>query len=607
MISRRNFFSMILMMAALLFLFQVPEIVKEKQSDYDVNTHFQQNRLSGALAWEQGNGAWEDGDFVVYFGSKESSLTRVVRQWCSYTKRNLRILSGPEAYTPKENCLPEAILIDSHTVDLSRQLQALQSYTEYGITLVFCNLPGAAEIQDNRELMKLLGIAKVRQTRVEAEGVRLFGGFLLGGESSYIAKSGDEEEQKRQDLNLSVPWYITASGTKTYMVATLDELLKDEEAKNEVFPSLIWRNVQGDSRIFVVNGSYLEDMTGVGILDGILYEASDYALYPVVNAQNFTVLNYPQLAGENDEKLETVYSRNSRSVQRDVFWPTISSLLERTRSKLTCLMSVQFVYTDNNWPNRDEIPFYLQQFKEFTAEAGISLARISDTVLLNKVISDGAFFDSLGSSYAYSAFYVPEEDIHTLRVLLDYPLFDNIRTLAGEYREDEPVVSYYSDDVTKQNATAELADYTYSDDLRVRSLETALGYSNALLDLYPVIWPESGEDQWEKVADKVASNLDTWWKPFAAFEKTTLSESDARVRSFLNLDYSTRREGDVVTLSASGDSGWFLFRTHGEKIRELQGGTFKTVEKDAYLIRTRNTQVRITLEPDRETPEFSLE
>ena len=35
-----------------------------------------------------------------------------------------------------------------------------------------------------------------------------------------------------------------------------------------------------------VNGDYLTDIEGLGILDGFLYEMQEFTVYPVVNAQN---------------------------------------------------------------------------------------------------------------------------------------------------------------------------------------------------------------------------------------------------------------------------------------------------------------------------------
>lgn len=609
MVSRRNFFSILVMMVVLLFMFQILEVVKENQSDYDVNAYISEEQLSGEDVWVPTEENYSSGNFVVFFGEADSNLGGVIKQWCTYTKKSLTVCGRLEEYALSEDNLPQLMLVDSNCIDLAENLDAFEEITDSGVTLVFCNLPDADKIKKSRNLMKILGIQSVREPMIETEGVHLFGSFLLGGESFYIVGDGDEKEQKRQDMELNVPWYIMNGGTKIYMVATLDELLEDVEEKNELFPSLIWRNVYQNSRIFVVNGDYLESIEGIGILSGILYESASYSIYPVVNAQNVTVANFPGFAGENDSRLMELYSRGTVGVLRDICWPTISAMAERNDYKLTCLLAAQFDYADEVEPNGNEIPFYLQQFKEFTSEAGISLDRWEKTDFSEKLLRDEAFFGTLENSYTYSALYVDEEDLAQLeKGLEERELLKNVRTFASGYQEDAAVISYFNKSVTRQNATAEAGFHSYSDNLRVKSLETALGYSNVLLDMYPVIWPESKDDQWEKVAEEVTSNLYTYWKPFTVFEKTTLSESDNRIRTFLNMDYQEVRRDDTIYLELSGvDEGWFILRTHGEKIAEMEGGTYEEIEEDAYLIQAQQVHVELQLEKSRGVLEYGMD
>ena len=70
------------------------------------------------------------------------------------------------------------------------------------------------------ELRQILGV-KLRQTEVTVDGVRLFDGFFYGGPAEYIART--EEAKKYQDFELTVPWFSTQSGTKTYMVGVIED------------------------------------------------------------------------------------------------------------------------------------------------------------------------------------------------------------------------------------------------------------------------------------------------------------------------------------------------------------------------------------------------
>lgn len=613
MVSRRNFISIFIMMGVLLFMFQFSQVIKESQSSYDVNSYVSEQKLSGKERWmmpvqsTQKEADYESGDFVVFLGKEDSAMGQVVAQWCLYTKRKLVVYDNYRDYRFTKQHMPEAILVDSNVVDLAQGAISFESMTNAGVTMIFCNLPKPAAINRNSMLKRLMGISDVYMEEIEVEGVHLFGDFLLGGEAFYRAET--EEDEELQDMDLTMPWYITSGGTKTYMVGMLDELLKDNEDKNELFPALIWRSNYNQGKVFVVNGDFLESMMGIGILDAMMYEDNSYDIYPVVNAQNVIVVNFPGFAGENDGQMRELYSRDTESVLRDVFWPTISGLTDRNRYHLTCLMTPQYNYSDQIEPSGSTLAFYLQQFKEFTAEAGLSLERWNDTTLEEKLERDGEFYTSLKEQYVYSALFVRNEDLEQLEKLMPAQRFlRNINTVTREYQETEPVVDYLTDDITLQSTTVEAQIHTYSDDLRVRCIETALGYSNILFDMNQVIWPENEKDQWETVSEKITSNLDTYWKPFTAFEMTSLSESDDRIRTFLNLDYEHRREGDTVYLEVTGvDEGWFILRMHGERISDIDGGDYQEIESGAYVIHAQQRNVEITLEKSRGLLNYGVE
>ncbi len=653
MVSRRNFFSIIVMMVVLLFMFQFSQIIKENDSDYDVNAYALEEIVPNAPKWQadalqgnddsengswgnddfgngrqenvdseygnQGNSAPEDttpggktristyqGNFVVFCGSDQGDVYNVVEQWCIYTKRGLVVYENPGAYRAAKENLPEAVLVDSTEIDLSKHVSTFSEITDLGVVLIFCNLPDAARVKEDVQLCALLGIGQVPSEQIEVEGIHLFPGFLLGGEIWYTADR--EEDEKNQDLNLNVPWYITTGGTKTYMVGILEELLAEEEAKNEYFPPLIWRNSYGQSKVFVVNGDYLSDMTGLGILDAMMYEADSYVVYPIINAQNALVTNYPEFAGENDGVMMELYSRQMEAVQRDICWPDLAALIERNKLKLTCMFAPQYQYLDEVEPSGELVPFYLQQLKETEAEAGISLTYGEGVTLEEKLARDEQFYTSLQNRYQYTSAFVEKDDFYQMGgVLTNTALLEHIRTVASDFSRSEPVVSWYDAHmITVQSITSDVKTHTYSNDLFVRSMETALGYSNVRIDMYDVLWPQSAEDQWENMYDSMASNLNTYWKAYANFAQTTLTESDQRIRTFLNLDYRDRREGDCVYLETVGaEESWFLLRVHGEEIASISGAEYEEIENGTYLLHVTGEQAEICLRSNRGLLEYT--
>ncbi len=595
MISRRKFFSIFLMMAVVFVMFQFSQIVIDKSGEFDINAFASKDTevLSGEEAW-QGNGdnyLLNENGYILYISPKESDIDNIITQWCTYTKRDYVKKTSLENLELSSE-LPELILLDGANLDYGINCKWLMELTEYKVPLVFCTIPDSFTIKVTTNLRSVLGIKEVRALETEVEGIYLFEDFFLGGEAIYKAET--EEEQKRQDMDLTVPWYITTAGTKTYMVGMKD----DKIVKREQFPSLIWRNYYNGTFICVMCGDYMSELAGLGILDAFVYELNPYQIYPVVNAQNIVIANFPGFAEENADKIMELYSRGPGQTFQDVMWPSIASMASTNNIKLSCLFNPQFDYTDENYPAAEPVEFYLRQLKQINAEAGYSL-KYKETVDYQTVLKeDEGFFDILDSAYAYKTMYAEEEDLgNILSEYEDNTLLKEINTISMKYSKEYPVLSYLDNNITLQSSIGDARKHSYMDNFTSKSIQTALGYTNVLLDLHPSLWPTSIQDQWQYLYDDMSSNVHTYWSGGLGFESSTLSESDRKVRSFLNLDFKHNRADDCIVLEATGfgQEAYFLLRTHDEKIVSMSGGTYYELEQNVYLIKLLEPRVEINV------------
>ena len=169
------------------------------------------------------------------------------------------------------------------------------------------------------------------------------------------------------------------------------------------------------------------------------------------------------------------------------------------------------------------------------------------------------------------------QNLNTVQEELNTEMLKDVSTLVCEYTEAEPVVSYYTDEVTLQTVTSDGMNYHYSDDIRMRSIQSALGYTNVMLNMQDIFWPERDTDRWQIMQKHFSSNLLTYWKNFTV----------------LNLDYFQSRSEDEITLQTSQAGSWFVLRTHGEEIADIEGGTQTKIEEGAYLICAEDTTVKI--------------
>ena len=593
MVSKRKFFSIATMMFVLFFLFQFSMVLRDSKNTYDINSSLTEKKADGRNRWTPSDNVTGADSSVVFIGNENGDMGTAISRWCTYAKRKLISCKSVSTYKADDKNLPEMMILESEKYADGDNLTTLETLEKKGVIIVFGCLENAKNIQNNKALMKFLGIQKVVAEETHLAGVKLFEGLLLGGEVTYNT-SKDKEEKKRQDLELDVPWYQVGSGTKTYMVGLLDEKT-GKNVENEDFPTIIWRNGIDYGSVFAVVGDYMKGSTALGLLDGMRAEALQYTIYPIVNAQNLCMVNFPVFADENNTEMLKLYSQSVTGIARDIMWPALISVVEKSDMKMTCFIQPQADYTDDIEPKSGNLEFYLKQMKEQSAEAGISLEYQKLDKAEDKVTKDTEFFENEKINYRFGAAFAKEKDLKGILKDTDSGLLGDVGTLVCDYTENQPVVSYYSDSVTLQTVTSDGMNYAYSDDIRMRSIQTALGYTNVMLDMYDIFWPQEKTDRWEVMQKRFSSNLLTYWKNFRDFDSTTLSESNARIRTFLNLAYSQSREDNTITLQTSEAGSWFILRTHGEEIDEIDGGSQTEIEADAYLICAEDTTVKIRL------------
>lgn len=604
MLSKRNFAMMMIMNLVVLVLFLFSAVLKEYFNDYDVN-HAAETEMIDKINtdWTEGYDpdAVSTGQQILYIGAMDNDYYPAMKEWAGYRKKSFQAFPSLEAaegsMQTKPYLLIDGELLENNTEDT---VEMLTRYVEQGGVVILYRLPSYQTINGNLKLQNLLGIQHLRGESVKLHEIRLYSGFLLGGETCYSFEGVEEEELV--DMEREVPWYDISARTKSYMVGFLSAAEKDSMGlNNEDMPAIIWRSNLGTGSVFAVNGDYMEGETSMGILDAMLYEAEEYALYPVVNAQNLLIAGFPDLTVENEKTMAETYGMTTQQFCRDILWPSFVAAAQKNNWKITSFLSVKQMDQSENEPNQDDLIEYLKYFNEESAEAGVSLGRIDSSDIRLSVAEERETLKKWELDYMFAGGYVRKENKDKLSSLIDgngqMEYFKDIRTVVGEYEKNQQILSWMTDKITLQNATTDAYRHSYKDSLWLKSLETSLGYSNTLVDIYRVLWPESRADEWEKVAEKMAANIDTYWKPFAVFDKTTISESDSRVRNFLNGSAESTREGNQISIQTKDFTGdaYLLLRTHGEVPEKMTGGSWMQVEDNTYLLQLTSQEAVVTL------------
>lgn len=615
MVSRRNYAAITAVMVIIFFLFQFLNMAKDHWNDYSENQYaVDVNELSGAdnvyvapdsdELDQQSTGLipWEKKKCVVCIGSNESNtMGEMIGNWALYMKRKISYYESISAYenaiSKKTQDTPQFVLVDPDFInwDDTKQIRSLQTCVENGISVIFGKLPDASIIGSHKLLRRLLGIDEIVQESVTGNGIHLYSGFLLGGEVIY--KAYNEKEEKNQDMELTFPWYHLTSGTKIYMKG----MLEDPTVNIQEYPPLIWRKNFTTASVFAVIGDYMIDATGLGMLTAMLSEMQSYTIYPVVNAQNFIAANYPAAANENSSILRQMYSQTMRGFLRDVVWPAFSSINIKTSFSLSSMMTIQFDYTDTAKPNSEDIQYYMEAVNEEEGEMGYSAYNVSNTSISEMISEDADFWNKTLPDYQFASLYYGDYSQKAVQGILDNFFMQHVRTVIGNVDTTSDVVGYVNNQVTRQNTLIDGYEHTFRQDLRIRSVETALGYTSILADVSKAAYPQSDEDGWEKLSEKLMANTITYWKPFSAFSGTTVSQSDSRIRRFLSLNYeevANESNNKILIHASEGDeTAWFVLRTNGEVISDVAGGTYEEIEDNVWLIGMEESSILITLKP----------
>lgn len=615
MVSRRNYAAITAVMVIIFFLFQFLNMAKDHWNDYSENQYaVDVNELSGAdnvyvapdsdELDQQSTGLipWEKKKCVVCIGSNESNtMGEMIGNWALYMKRKISYYESISAYenaiSKKTQDTPQFVLVDPDFInwDDTKQIRSLQTCVENGISVIFGKLPDASIIGSHKLLRRLLGIDEIVQESVTGNGIHLYSGFLLGGEVIY--KAYNEKEEKNQDMELTFPWYHLTSGTKIYMKG----MLEDPTVNIQEYPPLIWRKNFTTASVFAVIGDYMIDATGLGMLTAMLSEMQSYTIYPVVNAQNFIAANYPAAANENSSILRQMYSQTMRGFLRDVVWPAFSSINIKTSFSLSSMMTIQFDYTDTAKPNSEDIQYYMEAVNEEEGEMGYSAYNVSNTSISEMISEDADFWNKTLPDYQFASLYYGDYSQKAVQGILDNSFMQRVRTVIGNVDTTSDVVGYVNNQVTRQNTLIDGYEHTFRQDLRIRSVETALGYTSILADVSKAAYPQSDKDGWEKLSEKLMANTITYWKPFSAFSGTTVSQCDSRIRRFLSLNYeevANESNNKILIHASEGDeTAWFVLKTNGEVLSDVAGGTYEKIEDNVWLIGMEESSILITLKP----------
>lgn len=603
MLSKRVYFTVSALMMLVLFMFQFSGIIRKKYNNFDENKYAvsEKNDLNKknvfTVLTDEDKVVKSISGYIVYIGDINTKTGNTVYEWCSYTKRNLLVYKTVTQYHRYNEKYPDAILIDSDYVNIDRDIDTFSLLTDYGINLVFCTLPSYSAISENQRFEQLCGISPHRES-VNASGLKLYSGFLFGGEAWYTKEN--DPDGKFQNMKLTMPWYNTSNATKTYMSAVV-ESEDGSKIDNEDQPAVIWRKSHDHAYVFCINGDYIKDISGMGILTAIMSESKDLDIYPVVDSQSVIVNNFPMFSFENDDAVEKYYLRNTSSLLENVIWPDISNLAESTGARFTFMAAPQINYSDNNLVSVREMDYFFRLFSEISSEAGLTTTRDDATSIDEKLTADAGIFSNYLSNYKFTSIIARKDELENV-LSSKNSLIDDVNTIVTDSQDygGTKLFSYVNDNVINVECPVTSDKYTYSDDFRQRCFQTALAYTSIEFNMTGVCNPDDEKELWNEEIKSKSTALTSYMKNSKMFTKCSISQADKRIREFMAADYSYKQNSSYVSLDITGaqDMTRFIVRLRTGDVENVSGAVCTKVEKGVYLITAQSKHVEMTIKTE---------
>lgn len=532
---------------------------------------------------------------TAVIGDKKNIETQIATEWCVYIKRYYCHYNDLQALNENLSQHCKLVILNADVVNTKEDIHILAEMTKLGINIIFTSLPDTSIIESSQTLQKILGIKKVLSENFYTNGMTFFDGFLLGGKTTY------------HKLKKHIPYFELTSGTKAYAVGEMKNQTA-KKVKNEELPPVIWRAYYDNSFVFSVNSDFFKDHTGLGMLTSMLSEMNEYFIYPIVNAQNIVCQNYPYLSNENSAEIQKRYYHSTKSFCENVLWPDLAQILDSTGDKLTGMIAPKFEYSDSEEEIlADSVNYCFRQTEKISGEVGISGDQMeSKSFYTEKIDEDSATLSELLPDYHFKVFSPGEmpESIYKQYVgnTQKDTVLSNIRTIVTQKEADQrPVLSFYNNDILSMANTIDGFSHTDEEDLYLRSIETALGYSSASLDFSHVIYPTSMQDDWTKLSRNFSRYLTTYWAEFReVFDQVTVSDADTKARRFLSLTYNSFRQNNNITLSISDfqKEASFILNLSNERITSVSDGTFAEIEPNKFLVTATAKDVVIKVTAD---------
>ncbi|WP_291571689.1 DUF2194 domain-containing protein [Clostridium sp. UBA4548] len=460
--------------------------------------------------------------------------------------------------------------------------------------LIFCD-----DIVSNYIDLKTLG-----QFIIGGGKVIFAGGLAEGNEESYLYPFlGIKEKTIKENYN---------------KLSFAKELfpIQYEEMNYDGYNASIWISIKNDAEVYVedankkvpilysygyekgksflINGTFMADINCSGILTGAIGAIMDDFIYPIVGSTGVFLDNFPMVTYINDKISMKLYGRNTEAFVRDTVWPVFLGISLRQNIPYTSSVLIESS-KDKSFPAINDSLF--STIGKSALQHQGELVYGSNCEDENKIYLNKDFLESFNEVF-------PRYDVNGL-VMMSDKLSRNIinipnvkiKNIRGHLGSSESNKRFNSGSSYSVFPAATFGNTLEEGNLlEITSVIASYGMISHVFDINTLIAEDENIPSWDKYKKQIGLFEEKVLKPASYLEGKTLSQMRSKVKSYVNMEFGWRKEGNRIEIDCSKfiNGQTFFYKTNGE-IESAEGLSFEKIDNGYYLLKLANEHAVIEL------------
>lgn len=349
----------------------------------------------------------------------------------------------------------------------------------------------------------------------------------------------------------------------------------------------------GKGKICLLNGTFLADMRCAGLMTGAVCAVQEEVIYPVLGTKTVFLDNFPMLTFINERLCMQMYGCSTESFVRDVVWPSFQGMSLRTQTPYTSSV-LAVASSEKSFPKINDSLFTTigKSALQFDGEL-IYAANCKDS---GRLYFNHDFIDEFRSVFTnYEIRGLALQTEHFSENMLEIP-GTRIRVVRTALDGDR---AGFSCDKGYMEFPAATAGNSMEEGnlFAVSSVLAAYGMVSHVFDVNTLIAEDENTASWDADKRQIGLFESGILKKVSWLEGEILSQTGDEIRSYLNLEYGWKREGNRVELDCGSmvRGQAFFYKTDG-RILEAEGLTFEEAGNGYYLLRMAQGHAAMVME-----------